>query len=202
MFTGIIEAVGHVVALSERAGAYHLRVGTALAADLALGDSLAVNGVCLTITGKSDAHVDADIGPETAAITTLSRLSSGSAVNLERPLRADTRMGGHFVLGHVDAVGVIDTIWADADSHWIRVAFPAAVAAYLIPKGSIAVDGVSLTVARLADGTFDVQIVPFTWTHTAFQHASAGDAVNLECDMIGKYVVRAVELAHVKGRAL
>jgi riboflavin synthase len=119
----------------------------------------------------------------------------GAMVNLERPLRADGRLGGHFVQGHVDAIGHIEEIRADADFHWITVSFPRQLAPYVIQKGSVAVDGISLTVAGLGPDRFDIMIVPFTMAHTNLGRAQVNDAVNLECDMVGKYVVRAAELA-------
>ena len=116
-------------------------------------------------------------------------------VDFERPLRADSRFGGHFVQGHVDAIGHVEEIHADADFHWITVSFPRHLAPYVIHKGSIAVDGISLTIARLGLEKFDIQIVPFTMGHTNLSRARVQDVVNLECDMVGKYVIRAAELA-------
>jgi riboflavin synthase len=194
MFTGLIEDVGRLVERAPAGGGVRLRIASALARELTPGDSLAVNGVCLTVV-RADAHeVLADAGPETMRVTTLGRLLEGAAVNLERPLRADSRLGGHFVQGHVDAVGAIDAIRRDADFHWLSVGFPDALAPYVVLKGSIAVDGISLTVAHLAAGRFEIQIVPFTFAHTNLSRAVPGDPVNLECDMVGKYVVRALEL--------
>jgi len=128
-------------------------------------------------------------------VTTLGWLSPGAVVNLERPLRADSRLGGHFVQGHVDGVGTVEDVRVEADFHWITITFPRHLAPYVIHKGSIAVDGISLTVARLGLDRFDVQIVPFTLEHTNLSRISVRDVVNLECDMVGKYVVRAAELA-------
>jgi riboflavin synthase len=195
MFTGLVEAVGQLVERSPIDGGFRLRIATALAPELRPGDSLAVNGVCLTVTLSRDGEVHADIGPETNRVTTLGLLPHGAAVNLERPLRADSRLGGHFVQGHVDAIGHIEQIRDEADFHWITVGFPRHLAPYVIHKGSIAVDGISLTIARLGAEKFDVQIVPFTMDHTNLGRARVNDVVNLECDMLGKYVVRAAELA-------
>ena len=128
--------------------------------------------------------------PETARVTTLGTLKRGALVNLERPLRADARLGGHFVQGHVDATGTIEEIRQDGDSYWLTVKFPPALASLIVRKGSIAVDGISLTVAGVDDRHFDVQIIPYTWAHTNLQHAKVGDLVNLECDILGKYVAR------------
>jgi riboflavin synthase len=171
-----------------------------LAPELSLGDSIAVNGVCLTATAVGGQEFSADVGPETLRVTTLGRLSEGTRVNLERPLRADGRFGGHFVQGHVDGVGRIERWRAEADFHWLTVAFPQELAPYVVPKGSIAIDGISLTVARLADDRLDIMIVPFTIEHTNLQAAHERDAVNIECDMVGKYVARAVELAGLTAR--
>jgi riboflavin synthase len=195
MFTGLVEAVGQMVERSPIAGGARLRIATALSRELTPGDSLAVNGVCLTVISSHGDEVLADVGPETNRVTSLGWLSPGAVVNLERPLRADSRLGGHFVQGHVDAIGHIEDIRADADFHWLAVSFPRQLAPYVIHKGSIAVDGISLTVARLGVDKFDVQIVPFTMEHTNLSHARVHDLVNLECDMVGKYVVRAAELA-------
>ena len=154
-----------------------------------------MNGVCLTVTALQGAEFRADVGPETLRVTTLGRFSKGTRVNLERPLRADGRFGGHFVQGHVDGVGHIEEWRAEADFHWLTVSFAPDLAPYLVPKGSIAIDGISLTVARLGVDRVDIMIVPFTIEHTNLKAAQKRDAVNIECDMVGKYVARAIELA-------
>jgi riboflavin synthase len=194
MFTGLIEAVGRVAEVEHTAAGFRLSIGTVLASRLAPGDSLAVNGVCLTVVTTGADHVHCDVGPETARVTTLGALQKGEPLNLEQPMRPDGRFGGHFVQGHVDGTGRVARIREDGDAHWLTIAFAAGLAPYLIPKGSIAVDGISLTVAALAEGTFDVMIVPYTWEQTNLRSRGVGDAVNLECDMIGKYVVRAAEV--------
>jgi riboflavin synthase len=193
MFTGIVEAVGALVEIKPLAGGYRLRIRTPLARELKPGDSLAVSGVCLTAIFVDAEEVHADVGPETARITTLGVAQRGNAVNLERPMHFDGRVGGHFVLGHVDGVGQVEELRPEADSCWLTVQYPAALAPYFIRKGSVALDGVSLTIAGLGEKQFDVQIVPYTWTHTTLHLLRVGDRVNLECDMIGKFVVRAVE---------
>lgn len=195
MFTGLVEAVGELIERKRTIGGFRLRIGTPLAAELAPGDSLAVNGVCLTVILAGKGQVHADVGPETARVTTLGGLEPGTAVNLERPLRADSRFGGHFVQGHVDAVGHVEELREDAEFHWLTVSFPPHLAPFLVHKGSVAVDGISLTVAGLGVDRFDVQLVPFTMEHTNLHRIRIRDRVNLECDMVGKYVVRAVELA-------
>lgn len=193
MFTGLIEELGTVAHLVSASGGHELAIRTPLAQALVEGDSLAVNGVCLTVMGREDDAIVAKIGPETARVTNLGRLQSGTIVNLERPVRADSRMGGHFVLGHVDGTGRIKELAGDGEFYWLRVAYPPGLGALIIPKGSMAVDGISLTVARLSSDDFDVQIVPFTWQHTNLHARALGDEVNLECDVLGKYVLRALD---------
>ena len=194
MFTGLIESVGTVEELAPSAAGQRIRVSTNLAAELSPGDSLAINGVCLTVVATCGGCVHADVSPETLRVTTLGNLKTGMCVNLERSLRADARIGGHFVQGHVDATGLIERLHQNGDSYWLTVRYPPMIAGYLVRKGSIAVDGISLTIAGLGDHQFDVQLIPFTFQHTNLQEARAEDAVNLECDMLGKYVVRAMEL--------
>lgn len=201
MFTGLIESVGEVTEARRTPGGLRLRLSTSLAPELVSGDSLAVNGVCLTVVAVDALGVHADVGPETARVTTLGSLKGGALVNLERPLRADARLGGHFVQGHVDGVGAVEELRPDGDHFWLTITFPAALAQYIVRKGSIAVDGISLTVAGVDDKRFDVQVIPFTWTHTSLQTLKAGDGVNLECDILGKYVARAVEVAGAAARA-
>jgi riboflavin synthase len=198
MFTGLIEAIGHAARIEAAASGVRLHVATNLALALAPGESVAVNGVCLTATDVSPQGFAADVGPETARVTTLGALREGQPLNLERAMRADSRLGGHFVQGHVDATGVLEAVRADGEAHWITIAYPASMAALLVPKGSIAVDGISLTVASLGDARFDVMIIPFTWAHTSLPSLGAGDRVNLEGDLIGKYVARSMALAGVR----
>jgi riboflavin synthase len=193
MFTGLIEATGTIERIDAANSGRRVCIATALGAELRPGDSIAVNGVCLTVTAADARGFFADVSPETLRVTSLGRTAVGRRVNLERPLRADGRVGGHFVLGHVDAVGRIHTLRREGECHWLEVEAPAALAPVLVPKGSIAVDGVSLTVASLQGARFGMQIVPFTWEHTALADLSTGDSVNLEADVIGKYVVRLLE---------
>ena len=194
MFTGIVESLGTLAARTAIAAGFRVRIATSLATELTLGDSLAVNGVCLTVTAKDATGVEADVGAETARITTLGGLSPGDAVNLERSMRADGRFGGHLVQGHVDAIGVIQVIRPQGDTQWLTISYPKELAAYFVRKGSVAVDGVSLTIADLGEAQFDVQIIPHTWTATTMRLLKPGSRVNLECDMMGKYVVRALRL--------
>jgi riboflavin synthase len=195
MFTGLIEALGRIQAVDHGPGAVRLRIGTGLAPEMRLGDSLAVNGVCLTVAGVGDDHVVADVGPETLRVTTLGSLDVGRDVNLERPMRADARFGGHFVQGHVDTTGCVTAVRAEGDAHWLSIGFDPLLASYFIPKGSVAVDGISLTVAALRGDAFDVMLIPHTWRQTNVHALREGDRVNLECDMIGKYVARATQIA-------
>jgi riboflavin synthase len=194
MFTGLIEAIGHVDGIRPSPAGFRFTLRTALAPELEPGESIAVNGVCLTVVKTGDGTFDTDVSPETARVTTLTSLAAGAIVNLERPLRADARLGGHFVQGHVDATGTIEGLRDDGESHWLTVAFPRSLDRYVVRKGSIAVDGISLTVADLKARTFDVQIIPFTWEHTNLQAARPNDGVNIECDILGKYVARIAEL--------
>jgi riboflavin synthase len=195
MFTGLIEDVGHVEAVETAAVVVRLRISTTLAGEMRQGDSVAVNGVCLTATLVDAGHVVADLGPETLRVTTLGSMRVRQPVNVERSMRADARVGGHFVQGHVDGTGVVRTIRSEGEAHWLTVSFDTSLAAYCIPKGSVAVDGISLTIAALRDDEFDVMIVPFTWRHTNVHALRPGDRVNLECDMLGKYVARAAQVA-------
>jgi riboflavin synthase len=194
MFTGLIESAGEVVEVKAIESGFRIRVRTDIAHDLLEGESVAVNGVCLTAIETKSGELRAEIGPETARVTTLGFLKTGSVVNLERAMRADGRLGGHFVLGHVDGTGMIREIRPEADFCWLTIGYPGSLAPYLIHRGSVAVDGVSLTIASLEPSSFDVQIVPHTWTRTNLRAARVDDPVNLECDVIGKHVVRAMEL--------
>jgi riboflavin synthase len=194
MFTGLIETVGHVGGITPASSGFRVSIRTALAPDVSLGESVAVNGVCLTVTSIEGGLLHADIGPETARVTTLGALRPDQPVNLERSMRADARFGGHFVQGHVDATGVVEKMWPDGDARWLTIGFPIDLSPLLIMKGSVSVDGISLTVAALRDRQFDVMIIPHTWSHTNLSSVREGDRVNLECDMLGKYVVRAAEL--------
>ena len=195
MFTGLVEATGTLVERISTDGGLRLRLASPLSAALQEGDSLAVNGVCLTVVTRTGAEILTDVGPETTRVTTLGALAPGSTVNLERPLRADGRLGGHFVQGHVDAVGLVERRRPQDEFEWITVSFPPLLAPYLVLKGSIAVDGISLTIAGLDVDRFDVQVIPYTLDHTNLRNIRIHDRVNLECDLVGKYVVRVAELA-------
>src|SRR5262245_31679021 len=197
MFTGLVESVAEVIECKPTSRGARLRIGSPLAAELAPGESLAVNGVCLTVILAEAGEIHADVGPETLRVTTLGGFPRGTLVNLERPMQADSRFGGHFVQGHVDAIGHLEDLRADADFHWMTVSYPPALAPYIVLKGSIAIDGISLTVAGLGSDRLDVMLLPFTLNHTNLKEAKNRDRMNLECDMIGKYVVQAVERAGI-----
>jgi riboflavin synthase len=190
MFTGLIEATARVHRMDDAGTGRRIRVATPMGAELTAGDSVSVNGVCLTAAVVDADGVAADVAPETLRVTTLGAMHQGQLVNLERPLRADGRLGGHFVLGHVDGVGRIMALRPDGESHWLDVECPRPLRRFLVHKGSVAIDGTSLTIASLHEDRFGVQLVPFTMSHTAFADAKPGDAVNLEVDIIGKYVAR------------
>jgi riboflavin synthase len=195
MFTGLIESLGRVARVTAVPGGYRLAIETTLAPEVGVGDSVAVNGVCLTVVDRAASGLSFDIGPETASVTSLGALVPGVPVNLERAMRADARVGGHFVQGHVDGTGILAAVRPEAEFTWMTFSFPSAHAELLIPKGAVAVDGISLTVAHLAPSSFDVQIIPFTWSHTNLSSLPVGARVNLEFDMLGKYAVRAARLA-------
>lgn len=194
MFTGLIEAMGRVAAIDDTPGGRRLSIETPLSGDLALGESIAVNGVCLTVVSRGATDFAADVSPETLRVTTLGGWVAGRKVNLERPLRADQRLGGHFVLGHVDAVTQLLEARAEGDCYWLEFVLPDALQAYVIPKGSVALDGISLTLASLGHATFGVQIIPHTWAHTALSDLAPGAPVNIEADVLGKYAARLMSL--------
>ena len=195
MFTGLVEGVGELLECKPTSGGRRLRIGSVLAPEMKPGDSLAVNGVCLTVILAERGEIHADVGPETVRVTTLGSLPRGTALTLERPLRADQRFGGHFVQGHVDAIGHVEELRQEAEFHWLTVSFPVALTPLIVHKGSIAIDGISLTVAGLGADRFDIMVVPFTMQHTNLGRIKLRNRVNLECDMVGKYVVRAAELS-------
>ena len=194
MFTGIIEQMGTVTALEEQAAGARLQVATGLASECDVGASVAVNGACLTVVARTGERLAFDLGPETLRSTALGELGPGRPVNLERPLRLGGPLGGHLVLGHVDGVGTIIDV-ERAGSARIRVALPSAeLEPLVILKGSVAVDGVSLTVAALGDLAFEVMVIPHTLAATTLGRTGPGGRVNLEMDVLGKYLLRALSL--------
>jgi riboflavin synthase len=192
MFTGLIQAVGRLQARELRGGDQRLRFawGALPAHDIALGESIAVSGCCLTVVEFDAQGWSADVSNESLALTTLGQLPIGAAVNLERALLPTTRLGGHLVSGHVDGLGAVAKVWDDGRSQRWRFTAPPAVLRYVAAKGSIAVDGVSLTVNAVDAEGFEVNLVPHTVAHTAFGETAAGAAVNLEVDTIARYVER------------
>jgi len=193
MFTGLIEELGTVKGIRSQSGGIRLSIaGKTVLDGMKTGDSIAVNGACLTVVEMSHALFGADVSKETLIKTTLGRLRVGDRVNLERAMRPTDRLGGHLVAGHVDAVGVIRTIERTGESSLFTFAAPPEVLRYLIYKGSIAIDGISLTVNEVQGERFTVTIIPHTARQTTLGFKKAGDPVNLEADMIGKYVEKFV----------
>jgi riboflavin synthase len=194
MFTGLIEEVGQVQRVRREGGIAKLAIkAQQTTSTLAIGDSIAVDGTCLTVTGMAPALFEADLSEETLARTTLGALQAGHPVNLERPCRPTDRLGGHFVTGHVDGVGIIREIRETEGMWWFSMTYPEALRPLLVEKGSVAVDGISLTVADLDARSFGVAIIPHTHRHTTLGSKQVGRRVNLEADLLGKYVVRYLE---------
>ena len=192
MFTGIIEGVGRLAALEPRGGDVRLRVAVGSLAfdEVRLGESIAVNGVCLTVIAFDATSFQADASTETLALTTLGGLQAGAAVNLERAMRPTDRLGGHLVSGHVDGVGEVLAIVPDARAQRWRFRAPSPLLRYIAKKGSICVDGVSLTVNEVDGEGVEVALIPHTVAHTAFAGTGVGRAVNLEIDLVARYVER------------
>ncbi|MBO3745481.1 riboflavin synthase [Streptosporangiaceae bacterium NEAU-GS5] len=194
MFTGIVEELGEVVAVEPHADAARLTVrGKKVTSDAAHGDSIAVNGVCLTVADVTDDAFTADVMRETLVRSSLGALVPGSPVNLERAVRADQRLGGHIVQGHVDGTGVV--LSREPAEHWevVRLSLPEGLGRYVVEKGSITVDGVSLTVVEVDDVSFAVSLIPTTLALTTLGRKQPGDPVNLEVDVIAKYVEKLVK---------
>jgi len=192
MFTGIIEGVGRLAAREPIGGdiRFTFEVGSLPFDDVRLGESIAVNGTCLTVIDSDATSFKADASTETLALTTLGRLPLGAALNLERAMRPTDRLGGHIVSGHVDGLGTVQSITDDARAQRWRFAVPAALLKYIAKKGSICVDGTSLTVNEVDDEGFEVALIPHTVAHTRFAETRIGDAVNLEIDLMARYAER------------
>ena len=189
MFTGIIEEVGQVVSFAQATEAWKLQVAARLVpGDVALGDSVAVNGCCLTVTGCDAGNLWFDVLGETRRLTNFVQLAPGAPVNLERSLRPDGRMGGHFVTGHIDAPGRVEVLELRGKDYYLRVKVPDGLARYLVYKGGVAIDGISLTVAEVQGDSFAVWLIPHTMAVTNLRPKKAGDLVNLEFDLLAKYV--------------
>jgi riboflavin synthase len=199
VFTGIIQSVGRIAAIEGGGQDIRLRIETGKLplASVALGDSIATSGVCLTVTELPGDGYWADVSPETLSLTTLGQKSVGDAVNLEPSLTLNTPLGGHLVSGHVDGVGRIDSIVEDARFWRVSVEAPANLARYIAVKGSICVDGTSLTVNQVSGARFELTIIPQTWEETVFSEYAVGSAVNLEVDVIARYLERLMQYDQV-----
>jgi riboflavin synthase len=194
MFTGIVEAVGVLQFLDRRADGERIEIrAPEEVLPLGLGNSIAVNGCCLTIAGTRGDVFGADLSQETLRRTSFGELKVGTNVNLERPLTAGKELGGHFVEGHVDGVGRIARLVPEGANWWLSVRVPQELGRYVASKGSLAVDGISLTVAGWRDGIAEVAIIPFTYAHTNLRGLNVGDPVNIECDVLAKYMERLLE---------
>lgn len=191
MFTGLIEDCGSLKGIEKSSSSAVVTLATGLPVDsLALGDSVAVNGVCLTVVAIGSNSFSADVSPETFSRTTLGQLRSGSPVNLERALRVGDRLGGHIVTGHVDAIGTVGNVTKVQNVVLIEIEVPPDTGRYLIEKGSVAVDGISLTINAVTGNSFELSIIPHTLEMTSLKRLRPGDRVNIETDIIGKYVER------------
>jgi riboflavin synthase len=194
MFTGLVEEKGKLLIKTPTGLGYNFTFSAnKVMDDLGIGDSISVNGCCLTVVSRDKNTFSVDAIEETLKKTNLGMLNIGNNVNLERPLKTDERLGGHFVLGHVDTTGVITSVEELTNSHFVKISFPESFAKYLIYVGSVAIDGVSMTVAELNKNEFGVGIIPHTWQETVFSDKKTGDKVNLEFDVLGKYVERIMD---------
>lgn len=194
MFTGLIEEKGILVNKIKTGDGYRLEIkARKVLEDSEIGSSISVNGCCLTVVEKTINTVSMDTIEETLKKTNLGDLNVGDSVNLERPLKADARLGGHFVLGHVDTKGEVIEIKELSNSHFMRIRFPREFRQYMIYVGSVSIDGVSMTVAEINDDVFGVGIIPHTWQETVFSDKRTGSSVNLEFDVLGKYVEKIME---------
>jgi riboflavin synthase len=194
MFTGIVEGTGEVESFARASGSWKLRVSAGgMQAGVAQGESIAVNGCCLTAVAFDGTGITFDVLEETRRLTNLHSVVPGAPVNLERSLRADSRLGGHFVTGHIDGRGAIEVFEARGPDHYLRIRGPEGCGRLLVAKGSVAVDGISLTVAEVEGDSFAVWIIPHTLAVTNLRVRGAGDIVNLEFDMLGKYVEKLLQ---------
>lgn len=194
MFTGLIEDTGRVAVMNRRGEAGLLTVESSLPmSEIGIGDSVAVNGACLTVTEKGGQTVTFDVSPESFSRTTIGKLRSGSRVNLERALKLGDRLGGHIVSGHVDCCGRLTRIESRSGNHQLYFSLPVEHARYLVEKGSVTIDGISLTVNSVSQDGFSVNIIPLTFAKTTLELIRSGDEVNIETDIIGKYVERLLQ---------
>ncbi len=192
MFSGLVADLGRINSIDTGSDGSRIELETDLAAEIGLGDSVAVNGVCLTATSVSETGFSADAMKQTLDLTSLGSLAAGAAVNLELALRADQRLGGHIVQGHVDGVGRVASLDEDGFSLRVRISVPEALAKYVVPQGSITLEGVSLTVTGCGDDWVEVALIPETRERTTLGSLKPGQAINVECDVIAKYVERMV----------
>lgn len=189
MFTGIVEEVGKIKYINGGGASFQIGISCEKVLEgTKLGDSIAVNGICLTVTRFFDGGYEADVMPETFSRTNLKKLGIGAKVNLERAMAADGRFGGHIVSGHIDGTGTIKDIQADENAVWYTIEVSKELLRYIVEKGSIAIDGISLTVAKVTEVDLSVSVIPHTRANTALVTKQAGEKVNLECDIVGKYV--------------
>jgi riboflavin synthase len=194
VFTGIVEHIGNMESLDARADGGRITIhAPSVAPSLAVSNSIAINGCCLTVVSRDKERFSADLSGETLAKTSFRELKPGARVNLEQPLTAGKEFGGHFVLGHVDGVGRVTHLTAEGENWWLGVQVPEDFGRYIVPKGSITIDGISLTVARCRDRIAEIAVIPYTYEHTNLRDRKPGDAVNLEGDVLGKYVERYLE---------
>jgi riboflavin synthase len=194
MFTGIIEEMGAITSVEPTLGGTRLTVlASTVLADLRVGDSISINGVCLTVVTKGEQAFTVEVSPETLSVTTLGRLSGGAPVNLERAMKLNERIGGHLVAGHVDAVGRIRSRQQDGNAIVFMIEAPSHVLRYCVHKGSVTVDGISLTINEVTDHSFSVAVIPHTASVTTFGLKQVDDEVNLESDLIGKFVERLLQ---------
>lgn len=199
MFTGLVEAVGEVISLESKGEQARLNLRIPFAAELAPGDSVAINGCCLTVAALSAGAASFDLLTQTLRVTSLGGLGSGSIVNLERAMMVGDRFGGHFVQGHVDATGQITRLEESGQDHIVAISLPPKIHRLCVDKGSLAVDGISLTIAELKESEAVFWITPHTWEHTHLHAARLGQAVNLEADMLAKHVEKLIS-ARLEGR--
>jgi riboflavin synthase len=192
MFTGLVEATGNVVSLESRGEQARLTLDIPFAAELKLGDSVAINGCCLTVADLSPEGTSFDLLAQTLRVTSLGELAAGSTVNLERAMMVGDRFGGHFVQGHVDATGKITRLESSGQDHIVGVSLPPEIHKLCVDKGSLAIDGISLTIAELKPGEAVFWITPHTWVATHLHAAKTGQTINLEADMLAKYVEKLV----------
>ena len=193
MFTGLIEEIGIVKSIIKGVKSSKITIhAKEVLEDVKLGDSISTNGVCLTVTSFTKDTFTVDVMPETITRSNLKNLKQGSSVNLERAMKVGDRLGGHIVSGHIDGVGKVQQFEQEDNATWVSIGAPKAILKYIIEKGSIAIDGTSLTVAYVDDEIFKVSIIPLTRDKTTLLHQDIGDEVNLECDMVGKYIEKLV----------